>query len=82
MDIDSKFTFRRNFFKASLVPSASSFELPEWVLRWNSPNVDVNPNSFDGTKTTNLLHVAESMMEAQFSSSQPTLADLNFLIEN
>lgn len=73
---------RWNFLHASLKPPASSFELPEWISRWNMGNVDVNPNSFDATKTTNLLHIASSLLDAQFSSSQPSLVDLYFLIEN
>lgn len=73
---------RWNFLHASLKPPASSFELPEWISQWNMGNIDVNPAAFDGTKTTNLLHIAQSLLDAQFESSQPSLVDLYFLIEN
>ena len=72
---------RLNFLHASMIPTASSFALPDWVSNWNMQNIDMNPNSFDGTKTVNLLHILDSLMDAEISSSQPSLIDLYFLIE-
>ena len=70
-----------NFVNASLVPSAKSYKLPDWINRWNMANVDVAPEQFDGSKTINLIHVMESLKDSVLISARPALINMNLVIK-
>ena len=44
------------------------------------PALDVAPESFDGTKTINLLPIMSSLKESQYRSAPPALLHLSFVI--
>lgn len=72
---------RINFVHAALTPSEKGYLLPEWVRAWNMPNVDVDAENFDGSKTINLIHVIGSMKDSVFAAARPTLVNMNFLVD-
>lgn len=70
-----------NFVHVAVTPSEKGFLMPEWIRNWNMPNVDVDPNNFDGSKTINLIHVIGSLKDSVFSTARPALVNLNFVVD-
>ena len=71
-----------NFIHVSVAPDSKGYKLPDWVKQWNMPNVDVSPTDFDGSKTINFLHVADSLKGSALAASHPSLVNLNMVIDN
>lgn len=70
-----------NFVHLSVAPDSKAYQLPDWVKQWNMANIDVDPNQFDGSKTINFLHIAESLKESVLSSAHPALVNLDFVVD-
>ena len=70
-----------NFVQASIAPTAKGYQLPDWVRNWNMANVDVAPENFDGSKTTNLIHVLGSLKDSVFATTHPALINLKFIVD-
>ncbi len=68
-----------NFLHVAIVPKGKSFKLPDWVKAWNMSNVDVSPDYFDGSKTVNLKHIAESLKDSALSAAKPRLVHLDMV---
>ena len=70
-----------NFVHISLSPTEKGYMLPEWVRNWNMPNVDVDKENFDGSKTINLVHVIGSLKDSVFATAPLKLIDINFVVD-
>ena len=70
-----------NFVHAELSPTEKGYLMPEWVRKWNMPNVDVDPANFDGSKTINLIHVIGSLKDSVLAAAHPALVNLNFVVD-
>ena len=71
-----------NFIHVTIAPTAKGYKLPDWVKTWNMANVDVDPDSFDGSKTINLIHVLGSLKDSVYATSHPALLNVNLVVDS
>lgn len=70
-----------NLIYASIEPGYNGFTLPDWVKTWNMENSGgITPDNFDGSKTINFLHLAESLKASALDAAKPSLANMVLLI--
>ena len=55
--------------------------MPDWIRAWNMDSSAVNMGQFDGSKTVNFLHIAESLKDSVLSTAQPSLVNMNLVIQ-
>ena len=70
---------RLNFLHVAVVPKPKGYKMPDWIKAWNMSNVDISPDYFDGSKTVNLWHIAESLKDSAISAARPQLVDLDMV---
>ena len=44
-------------------------------------NIDIAPEKFDGSKTVNLKHIADSLKNSLLISAHPAIAELDLVID-
>lgn len=73
-----------NLIHIGIKPDNTGLILPDWVKLWNLDNsmVGNNPNEFDGSKTINFLHVVESLKDSVLSTAQPSLVNMNLVVQS
>ena len=70
-----------NLINVRIYPNAKNYARPPWVNAWSMANVDIDPNNFDGSKTTHLNHVLESLKSSALSAATPMLFNINLVID-
>lgn len=70
-----------NLIHIAIKPEDTGLVLPEWVRTWNMDSSAVNAGQFDGSKTINFLHIAESLKDTVLSTAQPSLVNMNLVIQ-
>lgn len=68
-----------NYVHIDLVPGDNGLRLPEWVRSWSMGNLNVTPDSFDGTRTINFNGFVESLKD-EVMKSQPVLVNMDMII--
>ena len=69
-----------NFIQISISPMAKGYNLPDWIRNWSMANVDAAPETFDGSKTVNLINIISSLKDSVFAASRPSLMNINFIV--
>ncbi len=72
---------RIGLVQVQIAPSRQSVDLPIWISDWDMGNIDISPELFDGAKTVNLKHIADSLKDSLMAAVQPTIAELDLLID-
>ncbi len=72
---------RISLVQVLIVPSRKSTNLPMWISDWDMGNIDITPDQFDGSKTVNLQRIATSLKDSLLTAAQPTIAELNLVID-
>lgn len=67
--------------QVQIVPSRQSVDLPPWISEWDMGNIDIAPEQFDGSKTVNLKHIADSLKDSLLTSIQPTIVELDLVVD-
>ncbi|WP_302048344.1 hypothetical protein [Megamonas funiformis] len=70
-----------NLIHIAIKPEDTGFILPDWIRAWNMDSSAVNMGQFDGSKTVNFLHIAESLKDSVLSTAQPSLVNMNLVIQ-
>lgn len=72
-----------NLIHIAIKPDNTGLILPDWVKAWNMDNsaANVAPEQFDGSKTINFLHVIESLKDSVLSTAQPSIVNMNLVIQ-
>lgn len=68
------------YLAVSAFPLRNALQNPNWVKNWSMSNIDVSPDTFDGTKTINFQKIVESMKLAVLSEARPVVADMSLII--
>ena len=72
---------RISLLQVLIVPSRQSTSLPMWITDWDMGDIDIAPDKFDGSKTVNLQRIATSLKDSLLTAAQPTIAELNLVID-
>lgn len=70
-----------NLIHIAIKPEDTGLILPDWIRAWNMDSSAVNMGQFDGSKTVNFLHIAESLKDSVLSTAQPSLVNMNLVIQ-
>lgn len=70
-----------NLIHIAIKPEDTGLILPDWIKAWNMDSSAVNMGQFDGSKTVNFLHIAESLKDSVLSTAQPSLVNMNLVIQ-
>ena len=70
-----------NLIHIAIRPEDTGLILPDWIRAWNMDSSAVNMGQFDGSKTVNFLHIAESLKDSVLSTAQPSLVNMNLVIQ-
>lgn len=70
-----------NLIHIAIRPEDIGLILPDWIRAWNMDSSAVNMGQFDGSKTVNFLHIAESLKDSVLSTAQPSLVNMNLVIQ-
>lgn len=70
-----------NLVHVAITPENTGLILPDWVRAWNMDSSIANGGGFDGSKTTNFLHIMESLKDSVLSAGHPSLVNMNMVIK-
>mgnify|MGYP002623580809 CR=1 FL=1 len=67
--------------QVQLAPGRRSLALPDWVGEWDMGSIDTGADSFDGTRTVNLLRIATSLKDSLQVAAHATVAELYLVVD-